>query len=100
MPPATAWWATSPVTLAAVDRQDIRQRVFDYWRNIDKAIGDRIEAACLEKRKSGDEVKLLDELPPQPAPGRGEPTGLTYDRFTGMCVQPEWDSRTLFTVTA
>jgi catalase len=45
---------------AAVQREDILQRVFEYWRNIDKAIGDRIEAACLEKRREGDEVKLLD----------------------------------------
>jgi catalase len=45
---------------AAVNRDDILQRVFEYWRNIDKAIGDRIEAACLEKRAEGDEVKLLD----------------------------------------
>ena len=29
-------------------------RVFEYWRNIDKAIGDRIEAATLEKRKAGE----------------------------------------------
>ncbi len=45
---------------AAVNRDDILQRVFQYWRNIDKAIGDRVEAACVEKRKAGDEVKLLD----------------------------------------
>jgi len=45
---------------AACNREDILARVFEYWRNIDKAIGDRIEAACLEKRKAGDEVKLLD----------------------------------------
>ncbi len=45
---------------AAVNREDILNRVFDYWRKIDKAIGDRIETACLEKRKVGDEVKLLD----------------------------------------
>jgi catalase len=45
---------------AAVNREDILQRVFEYWRNIDKAIGDRVETACLEKRKAGDEVKLLD----------------------------------------
>ena len=44
---------------AAVNREDILQRVFDYWRNIDKSIGDQIEAACLQKRKSGGENKLL-----------------------------------------
>jgi catalase len=45
---------------AAVNSQDILRRVFDYWRHIDKAIGDRIEATCVEKRKTGEEVKLLD----------------------------------------
>ena len=45
---------------AAVNDEAILHRVFDYWRNIDKAIGDRIEAACIEKRQAGDEVKLLD----------------------------------------
>ena len=59
MRPATAWSTTSP-DAAAVNREDILQRVFEYWRNIDKAIGDRVETACLEKRKAGDEVKLLD----------------------------------------
>ena len=44
---------------AACNREDILARVFDYWRNIDKVIGDRIEAATIEKRKAGDEVKLL-----------------------------------------
>ena len=32
-------------------REDILQRAFDYWRNIDKAIGDRIKDGALEKRK-------------------------------------------------
>ncbi|HEX6659668.1 MAG TPA: catalase [Ilumatobacter sp.] len=36
--------------LAKVRRDDVRQRAFQYWRNIDKAIGDRIEAATLEQR--------------------------------------------------
>jgi catalase len=45
---------------AAVNREDILHRVFEYWRNIDKEIGDRIETACLDKRKAGGEVKLLD----------------------------------------
>ena len=45
---------------AAVNREDILRRVFDYWRNIDKSIGDRIEAACLEKRAQGGGAALLD----------------------------------------
>jgi catalase len=45
---------------AAVSREDVLQRVFAYWRNIDKAIGDQIEAACLQTRKTGGENKLLD----------------------------------------
>ena len=40
--------------LAAIHRVDILQRAFDYWRNIDKTIGDRIEAAAIEKRGAGD----------------------------------------------
>ncbi|MBV9659849.1 MAG: catalase [Acidimicrobiales bacterium] len=45
---------------AAVTRDDMLHRVFEYWRNIDKAIGEQIETACLQLRKSGDENKLLD----------------------------------------
>jgi catalase len=36
--------------LAAVQRQEVLLRAFEYWRNIDKAVGDGIEAATLEKR--------------------------------------------------
>src|SRR5689334_2968899 len=36
--------------LSGVRRDDILQRAFEYWRNIDKSIGDRIEAATSEKR--------------------------------------------------
>jgi hypothetical protein len=28
-------------------------RAFQYWRSIDKSIGDKIEAATLEKRSAG-----------------------------------------------
>ena len=28
-------------------------RVFEYWRNIDQAIGDRIETATIDKRATG-----------------------------------------------
>ena len=38
--------------LAGLRREEVRQRAFDYWRNIDKAIGDRIEAAALETQRS------------------------------------------------
>lgn len=31
--------------VARCKRPEVIQRVFDYWRNIDQAIGDRIEAA-------------------------------------------------------
>ena len=53
---------------AAINRQDILHRVFEYWRNIDKTIGDRIETACLQIRTSGGENELLDS----PAPARGK----------------------------
>ena len=36
--------------LAKVRRDELRQRAFEYWRNIDKVIGDRIEAATLAQR--------------------------------------------------
>jgi catalase len=39
---------------SGVERDEVRQRVFQYWRNIDKAIGDRIEAAILELRRKGE----------------------------------------------
>jgi catalase len=39
--------------LAGVRRDDILHRAFDYWRNIDKAVGDRIEALSLDKRAAG-----------------------------------------------
>ena len=39
--------------LAGIRREDILQRAFDYWRNIDKTIGDRIEVAAIEKRRAG-----------------------------------------------
>ncbi len=36
--------------LANLRREEVLQRAFEYWRNIDKAVGDRIEGATLEKR--------------------------------------------------
>ena len=38
--------------LAGLKRDEVLQRAFDYWRNIDKVVGDRIEAAALEKRRT------------------------------------------------
>jgi catalase len=37
--------------LAGLRREEVRQRAFAYWRSIDKALGDRVEAAALEKRR-------------------------------------------------
>ena len=39
--------------LTAIRREEVLQRAFQYWRNIDKTVGDRIEAATLEKRSVG-----------------------------------------------
>ena len=39
--------------LAGIRREEILQRAFQYWRNIDKATGDRIEASTLAKRGTG-----------------------------------------------
>jgi catalase len=39
--------------LAGIQREDILQRAFEYWRNIDEPTGERIEAATLEKRGVG-----------------------------------------------
>ena len=36
--------------LAGLRREEVLQRAFEYWRNIDKAVGDRIEAATVHKR--------------------------------------------------
>jgi catalase len=38
--------------MAAIQREDILQRAFEYWRNIDKPTGEKIEAATLEKRNA------------------------------------------------
>jgi catalase len=37
--------------LAGLRRDEVLQRAFAYWRSIDKALGDRIEAVALEKRR-------------------------------------------------
>ena len=42
---------------AACQRQEVLDRVFQYWRNIDETIGDRIETAINEKRKAGEADK-------------------------------------------
>ncbi len=43
--------ATVSGLLAGLRREEVRQRAFEYWRNIDQAVGDRIEAAALERRR-------------------------------------------------
>jgi catalase len=42
---------------AGVRSDDIRERVYQYWKNIDKAIGDRIEAAIKAKLAAGESEK-------------------------------------------
>ena len=37
--------------LSGLRRQEVLLRALDYWRAIDKAIGDRIEAATMQKRR-------------------------------------------------
>ena len=37
--------------LAKLQREEVLRRAFEYWRNVDKTIGDRIEAATLEQRQ-------------------------------------------------
>lgn len=37
--------------IAKLRRVEVLQRVFEYWRNIDKDLGNRIEAVVLEKRR-------------------------------------------------
>ena len=37
---------TVSTVLASLRRGEVRQRAFEYWRNIDKTIGARIEAAA------------------------------------------------------
>ena len=51
---ATAWWPTWPATPASARAPDVLERVFTYWRNIDKTIGDRIEAAVRQARAAGE----------------------------------------------
>ncbi|TQM06472.1 catalase [Pseudonocardia kunmingensis] len=42
---------------SGVRSEDIRERVYQYWKNIDKAIGDRIEAAIKAKLAEGESEK-------------------------------------------
>jgi catalase len=42
---------------SGVRREDVLTRVFEYWRNIDKTIGDRIEQATRAKRAAGESDK-------------------------------------------
>jgi catalase len=42
---------------SGVRSDDIRERVYQYWKNIDKAIGDRIEAAIKAKLAEGESEK-------------------------------------------
>jgi catalase len=37
--------------LAKLQRDDVLRRSFEYWRNVDKTIGDQIEVAALAKRR-------------------------------------------------
>ncbi len=37
--------------LSGLRRDEVLHRAFEYWRNIDRPVGDRIESATLEKRK-------------------------------------------------
>ena len=39
---------------SGVQSEDIRERVYQYWKNIDKAIGDKIEAAIKAKLAEGE----------------------------------------------
>ncbi len=38
--------------LANIRREEILQRAYEYWRKIDKSIGDRIEASTHDKRSA------------------------------------------------
>jgi catalase len=38
--------------LVGLRRQEVLLRAFDYWRAVDKAVGDRIETATMQKRRS------------------------------------------------
>jgi catalase len=39
--------------MSGIQRDEILQRAFEYWRNIDKPIGEQIEAATLRKKAAG-----------------------------------------------
>jgi catalase len=38
--------------LSGLRREEVLERAFEYWRNSDKAAGDHIESAMLERRKA------------------------------------------------
>jgi catalase len=39
--------------MSGIESNEILQRAFEYWRNIDKPIGEKIEAATLAKKAAG-----------------------------------------------
>ncbi len=44
--------ATVGGLLGGLRRDEVRRQAFEYWRSIDKAVGDRIEATALDQRKA------------------------------------------------
>ena len=46
MPSGNAWWTTSLATFGPGVSEPVLQRAFDYWRNVDADIGDRVEKGC------------------------------------------------------
>ena len=43
MPSGNAWWTTSLAIFGPGVSEPVLQRAFDYWRNVDTDIGNRIE---------------------------------------------------------
>ena len=51
---ATGWWTTSSATCSNGVSEPVLERAFEYWRNVDKDLGDRIEAGVRAKQDEKD----------------------------------------------
>ena len=63
--------ATSSATCSNGVTEPVLARAFEYWRNIDKEIGDRIEQGVRAKRSVSAPKAAEPSNPPSPAPQAG-----------------------------
>ena len=95
--PVSGWSATSPATCSTAVTEPVLQRAFEYWRNVDKALGDRVESGVRAQQDEKDPKAADQGNParssmqskasaggcPRPgrAPGRGGQAGSATGAF-------------------